>query len=210
MDELFRAIKKAFDAPGLPDDAARIVVGRVSDAAQRTGKLLRDEQWQTVLTDAARLGEDLPPLLAAALTACERLDNAARRGPLIDTEELKSIIARLEAPREELSALKRLAEEALKVREPDPAHAQLSPRTGEDNGDQFLDHSTKQRKLLLALCGKGKVSIDSVLREVYGSTHRGSQDALQGLVKRTNKRLAENQDQREIRKRGETYELASV
>jgi hypothetical protein len=77
--------------------------------------------------------------------------------------------------------------------------------------DLFPDFSKKQELLLLALWGKGKVRIEAVLRAVYKNKRpRVSEDALDHLKKRTNRRLAEKRPQFEIKRKGNTLELSPV
>jgi hypothetical protein len=68
----------------------------------------------------------------------------------------------------------------------------------------------KQRKLVLALNGKGTVSLDKVLTALYGSNDRKKLETLLRVKDRMNKRLTADAIGCEIRKRGETLYLASI
>ncbi len=75
--------------------------------------------------------------------------------------------------------------------------------------EQFLDFPAQQRKLLVALRGKGKVSIDRLLGELYPRSH-SPKESLHKLKTRTNKSLAEKATGLEIREEGQTYALVPV
>jgi hypothetical protein len=95
------------------------------------------------------------------------------------------------------------------------AHPAAKPQREETAGgimlpeDRFLDFTGKQRKLLIALAGKGKVAIADVLRAVYNSMSRKNLDALLKLKDRANKALVSKRPSLEIKKEGDTLRLQS-
>jgi hypothetical protein len=76
--------------------------------------------------------------------------------------------------------------------------------------DRFFEFTVKQRSLLMALRGKGKVPIDDVLKAVYGARGRDKLDALLKLKDRSNKALSQKRPAFEIKKEGETLALVPV
>jgi hypothetical protein len=86
-------------------------------------------------------------------------------------------------------------------------------RKGNDSagvaGD-YLDYPPKMRKLLFALRGRGKVSINDVRAAVYGPNSKIQNESLLRLKDRTNKRLATDGKPKEIKKAGETLELKPI
>jgi hypothetical protein len=74
----------------------------------------------------------------------------------------------------------------------------------------FLDFPTKQRKLLTALDGNGKVSIDDVLLAVYEYRSRDKLETLLKLKDRTNEALTTKLTSLEIRRAGETLYLTPI
>jgi hypothetical protein len=73
----------------------------------------------------------------------------------------------------------------------------------------FQSFPPKQQKLLQVLWGKEKVSIQKILRAVYGP-RSPSMEALEKLKDRTNSRLAQAGLLWEIKQQGNTFELVSV
>jgi hypothetical protein len=73
--------------------------------------------------------------------------------------------------------------------------------------DRFLEFTAKQRALLMALCGKGKVPIDDILKSVYGGHGDQERGALEQLKKRTTRALLQKRPSLEIKKQGETLAL---
>jgi hypothetical protein len=88
-------------------------------------------------------------------------------------------------------------------------HAEAPIETGQPL-HSFLDFSTKQRKLLTALDGNGKVSIDEVLLAVYESRSRNKLETLLKLKDRTNEALTKKLPSLEIKKAGETFCLTRI
>lgn len=90
-------------------------------------------------------------------------------------------------------------------------HQQEMPLAGTP-ADPFTDFIRHQRTLLLTLWRKGKVPIETVLRELYGTDSNDNLEALQQVIKRTNKKLAtaEMVQRFEVSRRGEFLELREV
>jgi hypothetical protein len=91
-------------------------------------------------------------------------------------------------------------------------HLQPDTRSSAIPTDPFTDFIHHQRALLIALWGKGKVSIKSVLQVLYRTNSNDKLEALLQVVKRTNRKLAtmELQQRYEVGRRGEFLELRQV
>jgi hypothetical protein len=81
----------------------------------------------------------------------------------------------------------------------------------EETADPFMDFGGKQRSLLRALFGKGKVNIEKVRRKIYpkGDLRKNS-EAFRQLSIRTGRALAERNFSCEIRRQGEAIWLADL
>jgi hypothetical protein len=86
---------------------------------------------------------------------------------------------------------------------------QGSERPPQVRHESFADFSRKQRQLLLTLQGKPAVSLAAVLQAVY-PTKSGSLRALEQLVARTNRRLAETAHRIEIKRQHNTLRLRPI
>jgi hypothetical protein len=135
------------------------------------------------------------------LTRAAHLDPAAR-------EELTGLARALAVRQEELYALRDFGTVPKLVSQ---SFDQETPLAGAP-ADPFTDFIRHQRTLLLTLWRKGKVSIKAVLRELYGTNSNDNLEALQQVIKRTNKRLAtvEMVQRFEVSRRGEFLELREV
>jgi hypothetical protein len=91
----------------------------------------------------------------------------------------------------------------------DCASTELAARPADGPIDPFTDFVRHQRVLLLTLWGKGKVQLKAVLKAVYPSEFDDRLEALQQLIKRTNKKLAEQNTLKryEVKRKGEFLEL---
>ena len=78
--------------------------------------------------------------------------------------------------------------------------------------DPFADFSSHQRTLLVTLWRNGKVLISAVLKRLYRSDSGDKLEALLGVIKRTNKNLAEKEmkSRYEVRRKGDFLELREV
>jgi hypothetical protein len=100
-----------------------------------------------------------------------------------------------------------LSAEAERLGRSTPQHAPPAGAAG-----RFQELQRKQRTLLLALDGKGKVPREAVWRAVYGAElpPGGSFDRLDKLVYRTNGRLTHENYRLEIKRKANTYTLQSI
>jgi hypothetical protein len=81
---------------------------------------------------------------------------------------------------------------------------------GTESRHEYLEWSKLSRKFLVAIDGKGNVPIDTVLSAVYGSKSRNNLERLSKLKDRINNKLALENDNRAIVKRGETLSLCPI
>jgi hypothetical protein len=88
--------------------------------------------------------------------------------------------------------------------------APAKPSEPDAPADPFTRFIGKQRPLLLALWNKGDVHITVVLKELYGSASSKNRDALDGVVKRTNRKLATEVLRYEIKRKGDYLSLRQV
>jgi hypothetical protein len=75
--------------------------------------------------------------------------------------------------------------------------------------EDFLEFSTKQRKLLKALHQRGSVAFAALKKAVYGTT-QAEDSALEQLKSRTNKKLAERSYPFQISREGKTFRLTEL
>jgi hypothetical protein len=68
----------------------------------------------------------------------------------------------------------------------------------------------RQRLLLRAVNGKGRVLIEDVLAAVYGSKDKRNLDALMKVKERVNRRLTQDDQGHEVRREGETLVLSTL
>jgi hypothetical protein len=78
--------------------------------------------------------------------------------------------------------------------------------------DPFTDFIRHQRTLLLTLWRKGKVPTKTVLKALYDTDSDDNREALEGVIKRTNKKLttAKTPQRFEVKRKGEFLELSEV
>jgi hypothetical protein len=93
---------------------------------------------------------------------------------------------------------------------PGPVPPAPSGVSGGQEPDPFLDFPRRQRLLLLALTGKGKVPRGEVLLAVYPKNGQDRSDAFHKLITRTNAALAREGLGCEIKGKGDAMWLADV